>query len=99
MYGMLTIIESISYITEIGKDNTLSKDYAKAAIRDIFIQMPTRSVNKSNWKGFKQYIVGNFGKKSYNIAMKELLKDKWLHIDNNLYQWKKDYGPIQKYVK
>ena len=70
------------------------KEYAKAAIRDIFIQMPTRSVNHTNWPGYKQYITGFFGENSYTLAMEELQKDGWLTKGETRYEWKKMYGPV-----
>ncbi len=72
----------------------LTKELAKSAIRDIFIQMPTRSVQKENWNGYKQFIIGNYGKKAYNNAIKELVKDKWITIQKDKIQWKKEFSPV-----
>ena len=68
------------------------KNLAKAAIRDIFIQMPTRTVSLSNWNGFKNYIIGNFGESEYNQSMKELFKEKWLTKEKDCLKWKSDYS-------
>jgi hypothetical protein len=74
-------------------------NYARAAIRDIFIQMTTRSVSVENWKGFKNFIIGNYGKKAYIEAIKDLKKDGWLTIKDGWYQWKKEYGPVNAVIE
>ena len=74
-------------------DNDI-KEYAKAAIRDIFIQMPSRSVNLNNWHGYKNYISEFFGEDSYDTAMKELQNEGWLTKGDTRYEWKHMYGPV-----
>ena len=51
---LANLTESNDFIS--GVDTVNMKDYAKAAIRDIFIQMPSRSVNLNNWYGYKKYV-------------------------------------------
>lgn len=76
---------------------TINKtNMAKSAIRDIFIQMPTRSISLSNWNGYKNFIIRNYGKDSYINAMKSLKNDKWITKTNSKYQWKKEYTPVNE---
>ena len=91
------LTESSTFIASIPEVNM--KEYAKAAIRDIFIQMPTRSVNLNNWHGYKQYVEGYFGNNSYKVAMKELKEDGWLTKGETRYEWKKAYGPVGTFPK
>lgn len=81
------------------KTEPSATNYARAAIRDIFIQMTTRSVSVENWKGFKNFIIGNYGKKAYIEAIKDLKKDGWLTIKDGWYQWKKEYGPVNAVIE
>lgn len=83
-----------SYAAIVSLPDVDVKEYAKAAIRDIFIQMPSRSVTLENWDGFKNYVVGFFGKNSYNVAMEELQKEGWLTKGETRYEWVKMYGPV-----
>lgn len=94
MYKLRNITESISAIINLTTYET--KEYAKAAIRDIFIQMPSRSVTYENWNGFKNQIIGFFGIESFDVAMKELLSDGWLSESETRYEWKKCYPPVNK---
>jgi len=71
------------------------KELAKAAIRDIFIQMPTRTVQVAVWDGFKHFISETYGNESYNDAMQELYDEGWITKEPDVYRWKsywdKDY--------
>lgn len=75
-------------------DRTLGP--AKAAIRDIFIRMPSRTVTFTAWQGFKDFIVGNYGKDIYKRSMAQLMRDGWLAKQSSYYQWKKMYGPVNQ---
>lgn len=91
------IIESYAAIVNISNNDIM--EYAKAAIRDIFIQMPSRSVTHENWPGFKNQIIGFFGKESYEKAMNELLSEGWLSKGETRYEWKKMYPPVPQKKK
>jgi len=83
-----------SYAAIVSLPDTNVKEYAKAAIRDIFIQMPSRSVNLNNWNGYKNYISEFFGENSYETAMKELQNEGWLTKSDTRYEWRKMFGPV-----
>ena len=89
---LINLIESYYAIMSLSENEI--KEYTKTAIRDIFIQMPTRSVSLDNWNGFKNYLINFFGKNNYESAMHELQRDGWLKKEKDKYQWKKLYGPV-----
>jgi len=64
------------------------KELAKSAIRDIFIQMPTRTVQLATWYGFKNFISETYGTDSYDEAMNELFSDGWITKESDVYRWK-----------
>lgn len=81
-------------IKTVMNDRTLG--LAKSAIRDIFIQYPSRTVSFNNWTGFKDFIIGNYGKEIYRKAMAQLMRDGWLSKQDTYYQWKKWYKPVNQ---
>ena len=89
---LANMVESYAAIVSLPTNDI--KEYAKAAIRDIFIQMPSRSVNLNNWHGYKNYICEFFGENSYDTAMEELQKEGWLTKGDTRYEWLKMYGPV-----
>lgn len=64
------------------------KDLAKSAIRDIFIQMPTRTVQLATWDGYKNFISKTYGEVSYDNAMTELFSEGWIKKEPDVYRWK-----------
>ena len=70
------------------------KNLAKAAIRDIFIQMPTRTVHDMNWNGMLSQVIGVAGVPATKLAIAELKKEGWLSHSDNLWRWRKMFGPI-----
>ena len=86
------IRESVNTI--MTPDSNLIKEYAKSAIRDVFIQMPTRTVNKKNWDGYINQISSTFGQKETQIALEELRRDGWLFEQPDYFRWKSAYSTI-----
>ena len=70
------------------------RNIAKAAIRDIFIQMPTRTVHEMNWKGLLGQVVGIVGETVANEAVEELKNEGWLAFSEELWRWRKMFGPV-----
>ena len=89
---LANMIESYAAIVSIPDVDV--KGYAKAAIRDMFIQRPSRSITYENWPGFKNYVVEFFGEDSYNTAMDELQKEQFISKGKTRYEWRKDYSPV-----
>lgn len=69
-------------------------EYAKSAIRDIFLQMPTRSVYKKYWHSFMEQVSSHFGKNNTNKAWKQLKNEQFIYEDDSRYHWRKSYGPV-----
>ena len=79
--------------------NNQTKDYAKAAIRDIFLQFSTRGVPKETWKGLSDSIIGYFGNDNYQTALDELLTEGWIEFTDHRVEWKKCFGPVNESTK
>jgi hypothetical protein len=94
-----TIEEILSRIVEISticnpENGYDVKEYAKSAIRDVFIQMPTRSVYQIYMPAYLNQISSTFGKKETSQAWRELKKEGWVISNIDKYFWKKVYGPV-----
>ena len=79
--------------------NNQTKDYAKAAIRDIFLQFSSRGVPKETWKGLSESVIGYFGNDNYQIALTELLNDGWIEFTDHRVEWRKSFGPVNELKK
>jgi len=90
------ILRRIFEITTIcipeNKDDIVG--YAKAAIRDVFIQMPTRSVYDYLMNSYLNQISSQLGRTETDMAWKQLKSEKWITHRDGKYFWKKDFGPV-----
>ena len=90
MYKLMSIIFDNYLIVKLSTKERIL--YAEAAIRDAFIQMPTRSISYDNWDGIKNNIIRSFGYTEYKIAFRNLIKKQWLITENKYLKWKSNYN-------
>lgn len=92
----LNIIQRILEISTICKPERHVDivEYAKSAIRDVFISMPTRSVYKYLMPSYLNQISSQLGEKETKLAWEYLKSTKWITYKHGKYFWKKVFGPV-----
>ena len=68
--------------------------YAKAAIRDVFIQMPTRTVREYLMPSYLNQIASQLGEEQTAQAWKDLQSEGWVTLEEGKYCWKRVFGPV-----
>jgi len=72
----------------------LSNEYVYSAIRDVFIQMPSRNIGIDSWKAYRNQIASYFGKSIVDYAFKKLIHNGWIRKTATSYKWKSMYKQL-----
>jgi hypothetical protein len=62
--------------------------YARSAIRDIFYQMPTRTVLRELWTRYLNEVYQSLGEEETNNAVQDLALNGYLTFEKNIVKWK-----------
>lgn len=71
-----------------------SNNYAYSAIRDAFIQMPSRNISIDSWKAYRNQIASYFGTNAVDYAFKKLINSGWIKKTKDSYKWKSMYKQL-----